>query len=164
MLCRAVGASSGVLWGSLQLLRGALWENEDLGPAGVEAVKKVQSLWKKPQHCSGPSSSAGPSEGGAGSDFGDGRGFVDNLRAVSPGHVQGCCLAVHGKWGRIRLSVAAWSSGPGAGSGPVEDVVKTRCVLQCPPCRSLTRVLVESYHKIKEAGQKFEILFVSADR
>ncbi|XP_010136252.1 PREDICTED: nucleoredoxin, partial [Buceros rhinoceros silvestris] len=34
----------------------------------------------------------------------------------------------------------------------------------CPPCRSLTRVLVESYCKIKEAGQKFEILFVSADR
>ncbi|KAK2525401.1 Nxn [Columba livia] len=34
----------------------------------------------------------------------------------------------------------------------------------CPPCRSLTRVLVESYQKIKEAGQKFEILFVSADR
>ncbi|KFP38132.1 Nucleoredoxin, partial [Chlamydotis macqueenii] len=34
----------------------------------------------------------------------------------------------------------------------------------CPPCRSLTRVLVESYRKIKEAGQKFEILFVSADR
>lgn len=39
-----------------------------------------------------------------------------------------------------------------------------RVVLQCPPCRSLTRVLVESYRKIKEAGQKFEILFVSADR
>ncbi|XP_059722253.1 nucleoredoxin [Haemorhous mexicanus] len=34
----------------------------------------------------------------------------------------------------------------------------------CPPCRSLTRVLVESYRKIKESGQKFEILFVSADR
>ncbi|KAK9412568.1 nucleoredoxin [Crotalus adamanteus] len=34
----------------------------------------------------------------------------------------------------------------------------------CPPCRSLTRVLVESYRKIKEAGQKFEIVFVSADR
>ncbi|XP_039742164.1 nucleoredoxin isoform X2 [Pteropus medius] len=34
----------------------------------------------------------------------------------------------------------------------------------CPPCRSLTRVLVESYRKIKEAGQKFEIIFVSADR
>lgn len=37
-------------------------------------------------------------------------------------------------------------------------------VFQCPPCRSLTRVLVESYRKIKEAGQKFEIIFVSADR
>ncbi|XP_060541610.1 LOW QUALITY PROTEIN: nucleoredoxin [Pantherophis guttatus] len=34
----------------------------------------------------------------------------------------------------------------------------------CPPCRSLTRVLVESYRKIKDAGQKFEIVFVSADR
>ncbi|EDL12859.1 nucleoredoxin [Mus musculus] len=34
----------------------------------------------------------------------------------------------------------------------------------CPPCRSLTRVLVESYRKIKEAGQEFEIIFVSADR
>ncbi|XP_061461261.1 nucleoredoxin isoform X2 [Rhineura floridana] len=34
----------------------------------------------------------------------------------------------------------------------------------CPPCRSLTRVLVESYRKIKESGQKFEIVFVSADR
>ncbi|XP_069883520.1 nucleoredoxin isoform X2 [Dipodomys merriami] len=34
----------------------------------------------------------------------------------------------------------------------------------CPPCRSLTRVLVESYRKIKEAGQQFEIIFVSADR
>uniref|UniRef100_A0A2K5JD59 Thioredoxin-like fold domain-containing protein n=1 Tax=Colobus angolensis palliatus TaxID=336983 RepID=A0A2K5JD59_COLAP len=37
-------------------------------------------------------------------------------------------------------------------------------VFQCPPCRSLTRVLVESYRKIKEAGQSFEIIFVSADR
>lgn len=35
---------------------------------------------------------------------------------------------------------------------------------QCPPCRSLTRVLVESYRKVKEAGHKFEIVFVSADR
>ncbi|XP_034995850.1 nucleoredoxin [Zootoca vivipara] len=34
----------------------------------------------------------------------------------------------------------------------------------CPPCRSLTRVLVESYRKIKESGHKFEIVFVSADR
>ncbi|KAK1785818.1 hypothetical protein P4O66_003115 [Electrophorus voltai] len=34
----------------------------------------------------------------------------------------------------------------------------------CPPCRSLTRVLVESYRKVKESGQKFEIVFVSADR
>ncbi|XP_067866724.1 nucleoredoxin isoform X3 [Heterodontus francisci] len=34
----------------------------------------------------------------------------------------------------------------------------------CPPCRSLTRVLVETYRKIKEMGQKFEIVFVSADR
>ncbi len=35
---------------------------------------------------------------------------------------------------------------------------------QCPPCRSLTRVLVESYRKVKESGHKFEIVFVSADR
>lgn len=35
---------------------------------------------------------------------------------------------------------------------------------QCPPCRSLTRVLVESYRKVKEAGHEFEIVFVSADR
>ncbi|KAJ8347712.1 hypothetical protein SKAU_G00263010 [Synaphobranchus kaupii] len=34
----------------------------------------------------------------------------------------------------------------------------------CPPCRSLTRVLVESYRMVKESGQKFEIVFVSADR
>uniref|UniRef100_A0A8C5QRN0 Nucleoredoxin n=1 Tax=Leptobrachium leishanense TaxID=445787 RepID=A0A8C5QRN0_9ANUR len=34
----------------------------------------------------------------------------------------------------------------------------------CPPCRSLTRVLVETYRKIKESGQKFEIVLVSADR
>uniref|UniRef100_A0A3Q2W280 Nucleoredoxin n=3 Tax=Haplochromini TaxID=319058 RepID=A0A3Q2W280_HAPBU len=34
----------------------------------------------------------------------------------------------------------------------------------CPPCRSLTRVLVESYRTVKESGQKFEIVFVSADR
>ncbi|TKS80891.1 Nucleoredoxin [Collichthys lucidus] len=34
----------------------------------------------------------------------------------------------------------------------------------CPPCRSLTRVLVESYRAVKESGQKFEIVFVSADR
>ncbi|KAI3354139.1 hypothetical protein L3Q82_018685 [Scortum barcoo] len=34
----------------------------------------------------------------------------------------------------------------------------------CPPCRSLTRVLVETYRIVKESGQKFEIVFVSADR
>ncbi|XP_078080827.1 nucleoredoxin [Mustelus asterias] len=34
----------------------------------------------------------------------------------------------------------------------------------CPPCRSLTRLLVETYRKIKEMGQKFEIVFISADR
>ncbi|XP_029467251.1 nucleoredoxin [Rhinatrema bivittatum] len=34
----------------------------------------------------------------------------------------------------------------------------------CPPCRSLTRVLVESYRKVKDSGQRFEIVFVSADR
>ena len=35
---------------------------------------------------------------------------------------------------------------------------------QCPPCRSLTRVLAESYRTVKDSGQKFEIVFVSADR
>ncbi|XP_031824598.1 nucleoredoxin [Sarcophilus harrisii] len=34
----------------------------------------------------------------------------------------------------------------------------------CPPCRSLTRVLVESYRKIKESGQKFEIIFAPLTR
>ncbi|XP_064159708.1 nucleoredoxin-like isoform X1 [Anguilla rostrata] len=34
----------------------------------------------------------------------------------------------------------------------------------CPPCRSLTRVLAESYQTVKDSGQKFEIVFVSADR
>ncbi|TNN01685.1 hypothetical protein fugu_011067 [Takifugu bimaculatus] len=33
-----------------------------------------------------------------------------------------------------------------------------------PHCRSLTRVLVETYRAVKESGQKFEIVFVSADR
>lgn len=42
--------------------------------------------------------------------------------------------------------------------------VYVRFLPQCPPCRSLTRVLVESYRKVKEAGHKFEIVFVSADR
>nr|KAF6314863.1 hypothetical protein mMyoMyo1_008640 [Myotis myotis] len=28
----------------------------------------------------------------------------------------------------------------------------------CPPCQSFTPVLVESYRKIKEAGQKFEVI------
>lgn len=58
------------------------------------------------------------------------------------------------------------SPGPaGCGAGPEQETIPPCiCVLQCPPCRSLTRVLVESYRKIKEAGQKFEILFVSADR
>ncbi|XP_052376191.1 nucleoredoxin-like isoform X1 [Oncorhynchus keta] len=34
----------------------------------------------------------------------------------------------------------------------------------CPPCRSLTRVLLESYRTVKESGQHFEMVFVSADR
>lgn len=56
-----------------------------------------------------------------------------------------------------------------ASSGKWLEVEKTchmarALVFQCPPCRSLTRVLVESYRKIKEAGQEFEIIFVSADR
>ncbi|MFT7818356.1 nucleoredoxin-like [Arapaima gigas] len=34
----------------------------------------------------------------------------------------------------------------------------------CPPCRTLTRVLLQSYHRVREAGHRLEIVFVSADR
>ncbi|XP_018586091.1 nucleoredoxin-like [Scleropages formosus] len=34
----------------------------------------------------------------------------------------------------------------------------------CPPCRTLTRALLQSYHRVREAGQQLEIVFVSADR
>ena len=34
----------------------------------------------------------------------------------------------------------------------------------CPPCRGFTPKLVEAYHKIKGAGNAFEIVFVSSDK
>jgi len=34
----------------------------------------------------------------------------------------------------------------------------------CPPCRGFTPKLVETYNKMKAAGKKFEIIFVSSDR
>ncbi|KAI8761316.1 tryparedoxin-like [Biomphalaria glabrata] len=34
----------------------------------------------------------------------------------------------------------------------------------CPPCRAFTPVLVEYYNKLRSAGKKFEIVFVSSDR
>jgi len=34
----------------------------------------------------------------------------------------------------------------------------------CPPCRGFTPVLAESYNKIRAAGKKFQIVFVSSDR
>ncbi|XP_006008021.1 nucleoredoxin-like [Latimeria chalumnae] len=34
----------------------------------------------------------------------------------------------------------------------------------CPPCRSFTPFLVETYKKLKSQGEKFEIIFVSSDR
>jgi len=33
----------------------------------------------------------------------------------------------------------------------------------CPPCRRFTPLLTEKYNQIKEAGHKFEIIFVSSD-
>lgn len=34
----------------------------------------------------------------------------------------------------------------------------------CPPCKGFTPVLVEKYQKLKEAGKKFECVFVSSDQ
>lgn len=34
----------------------------------------------------------------------------------------------------------------------------------CPPCRSFSPVLVDTYNQIKKNGGEFEILFVSSDR
>jgi len=34
----------------------------------------------------------------------------------------------------------------------------------CPPCRNFTPVLAEWYTKVKAAGKKIEIVFVSSDR
>jgi len=34
----------------------------------------------------------------------------------------------------------------------------------CPPCRGFTPALAECYKKVKAAGKKFEIVFVSSDR
>uniref|UniRef100_A0A2K5ZJ48 Thioredoxin-like fold domain-containing protein n=1 Tax=Mandrillus leucophaeus TaxID=9568 RepID=A0A2K5ZJ48_MANLE len=60
---------------------------------------------------------------------------------------------------------SARAYGPLITHGEAASPSRSCCpVFQCPPCRSLTRVLVESYRKIKEAGQSFEIIFVSADR
>ena len=35
---------------------------------------------------------------------------------------------------------------------------------QCPPCRAFTPELVYTYEKLKSAGKKFEVVFVSSDR
>lgn len=35
---------------------------------------------------------------------------------------------------------------------------------QCPPCRAFTPQLIETYKKVKEKGNAFEIIFVSSDR
>ena len=35
---------------------------------------------------------------------------------------------------------------------------------RCPPSRSFTRILKEKYSALKEAGKKFEIIFVSSDQ
>ncbi|KAL8581489.1 hypothetical protein ACOMHN_042882 [Nucella lapillus] len=34
----------------------------------------------------------------------------------------------------------------------------------CPPCRGFTPALAETYTTLKEAGKKFEVVFVSSDR
>jgi len=34
----------------------------------------------------------------------------------------------------------------------------------CPPCRGFTPSLAETYTKMKDAGLKFEVIFVSSDR
>ncbi|KAL8592663.1 hypothetical protein ACOMHN_037603 [Nucella lapillus] len=34
----------------------------------------------------------------------------------------------------------------------------------CPPCRGFTPMLAETYTTLKEAGKKFEVVFVSSDR
>ncbi|XP_054710416.1 nucleoredoxin-like [Uloborus diversus] len=34
----------------------------------------------------------------------------------------------------------------------------------CPPCKAFTPILVKLYKKLKKAGKKFEIIFVSSDR
>lgn len=33
----------------------------------------------------------------------------------------------------------------------------------CPPCATFTPILIERYNKIREAGKKFDIVFVSSD-
>ena len=37
-------------------------------------------------------------------------------------------------------------------------------LFQCGPCRTFTPQLVETYKKVKGAGEKFEIIFCSSDR
>lgn len=34
----------------------------------------------------------------------------------------------------------------------------------CPPCRGFTPVLANCYNKLKDAGKKFEVVFVSSDQ
>ncbi|KAK0074992.1 hypothetical protein PV326_011971, partial [Microctonus aethiopoides] len=34
----------------------------------------------------------------------------------------------------------------------------------CPPCRAFTPQLVDTYQRIRERGQNFEVIFVSSDR
>uniref|UniRef100_UPI00358FAD39 nucleoredoxin isoform X2 n=1 Tax=Myxine glutinosa TaxID=7769 RepID=UPI00358FAD39 len=34
----------------------------------------------------------------------------------------------------------------------------------CPPCKAFTPLLCETYRRVREAGKKFEIIFVSSDR
>ena len=36
--------------------------------------------------------------------------------------------------------------------------------VQCGPCRAFTPQLVKTYNQVKEAGNKFEIIFCSSDR
>ncbi|XP_059490437.1 nucleoredoxin-like [Neocloeon triangulifer] len=34
----------------------------------------------------------------------------------------------------------------------------------CPPCKAFTPQLVETYHKVREKGHQFDVIFVSSDR
>merc|ERR1711988_1502922 len=59
------------------------------------------------------------------------------------------------------------ASGPVLTSTALEDVDAVGIYFSahwCPPCRGFTPKLAESYKALKEAGKKFEIVFVSSDR